>query len=324
MSRYVLIVLLQVLAATPGRTQLVAPGEKVERLRGGFDFLEGPATDRDGNVYFSDPRQQTTWKWSVDGEITLVRENTNMANGHYFDRNGNLLACETLGRRVISIAPDMKTIISVANQIDGKKFNNTNDLWIDPDGGIYFSDPRYIADAGDPEIDGEHVYYVNPDRTAVRLAADEFTRPNGLIGTDDGKTLYVADLGARKTFRFSIEDDGRLADRQLFCEQGSDGMTLDENGNVYLTGIAPADGERRGSAGVSVFNPDGRLIETIEMPTVKVEGGRRDAAVSRQESPANMTFGDRDHRTLFICARTGFYAVKMTVRGHKTQFEFVK
>lgn len=277
---------LLVAAASAQDVGLVAEGAKVRRLADGFAFTEGPACDKAGNVFFSDVRNSRTFRWSTDGELTTFRENTGGGNGLYFDRDGNLVCCEGGARRITSVAPD-GTVTVLADRYDGKKLNSPNDLWVDPDGGVYFTDPRY-GGSGDIEQDGYHVYYLSPDRQTVTRVIDDMTMPNGVIGTADGKLLYVADAGARKTYVYDITGPGQITGRRQFAAQGSDGMTLDEQGNVYLTGD-----------GINVYSPAGERIATIPVP----------------ERPSNLTFGGQDGKTLFITARTGFYAVPMNVRG---------
>ena len=266
--------------------ELVAPGAKVEPLARGFVFTEGPACDAKGNVYFTDIPNARIHKWSVDGKLTTFRENSGRANGLYFDREGNLLACEGGNRRLVSISPDGKVTV-LADNYNGKKLNSPNDLWIDPNGGVYFSDPRYGADEG-MEQDGFHVYYLPPNRKQLVRVLDNLVKPNGVVGTADGKLLYVADAGDGKTYVYRIQPDGSLTDRKLIAPVGSDGMTLDEQGNLYLA---------RGV--VHVYSPQGKNITTIEVP----------------ESPANVCFGGKDRRTLFITARKGLYSIRMNVRG---------
>lgn len=266
--------------------ELVAPGAKVQKLAGGFAFTEGPACDAQGNVYFSDVRSERIHKWSLDGKLSTFRENTGRANGLYFDRHGNLLACEGGNRRLTAISPDGNVTV-LARGYNGKKLNSPNDLWIDPQGGVYFTDPRYGPVDG-LEQDGFHVYYLPPDRKPLVRVLDDLVKPNGVVGTADGKLLYVADAGDSKTYVYRIPSDGSLTDRKLIAPVGSDGMTLDEKGNLYLT---------RGV--VHVYSPDGTNIATIEVP----------------EAPANVCFGGADRRTLFITARTGLYSIRMNVRG---------
>lgn len=267
-------------------SDLVAKGAKVENLAGGFKFTEGPACDAAGNIFFSDIPNSRIHKWSVDGKLTTFRENSGRANGLYFDKDGNLLACEGGNRRVTRISPQGKVTV-LADSFGGKRLNSPNDLWIDPRGGVYFTDPRYGSQDG-LEQDGFHVYYLAPGSGKLVRAIDDLIKPNGIIGTADGKLLYVADPGASKTFVYKINPDGSLSDPKLAAPEGSDGMTLDDRGNLYLT---------RGA--VVVYSPAGKKIATIETP----------------ERPANVTFGGKDRQTLFITARTGFYCLQMNVRG---------
>jgi len=268
---------------------VVAVGAKVEKLAGGFKFTEGPAADAQGNIFFSDIPNNRIHKWSSDPGapgLSTFRENSGGANGLYFDKKGNLLACEGTGRRLVSIDPTGNVTV-LADKYEGKKFNSLNDLWIDPNGGVYFTDPRY-GGRDDMEQDGEHVYYLSPDRKKLIRVIADLVRPNGVIGTPDGKKLYVADHGGKKTFVYDINKDGTLSNKKLFAPEGSDGMTIDNQGNIYLTTDV-----------VAVYNSKGEKIETIQIP----------------ETPANVTFGGKDKRTLFITARTSLYSVRMRVRG---------
>jgi len=270
-----------------GQSTLIAPGGTVEKLAGGFMFTEGPAADAEGNVFFSDIPNRRIHKWSVDGQLSTLRENSGGANGLYFDAHGNLFACEGTARRVTGTDPQ-GNIAVLADSYDGKKLNSPNDLWIDPQGGVYFSDPRY-GGMEDLQQAGFHVYYITPDRKQVKRVTNDLVKPNGVLGTVDGKHLYVADAGDRKTYVYAIQPDGTLAEKKLFVPQGSDGMTRDEKGNLYLTA----------GGSVVIYDPHGQKIESIAVP----------------ENPANMTFGGKDRKTLFITARTSLYAVPMSVRG---------
>ncbi len=290
MSRMFAIAILVMFATVPqvsaDTSELVADGGKVEKLADGFIFTEGPAVDADGNVFFTDIPNSRIHRWSTDGKLSTFRENTGRANGLFFDRDGNLLCCEGGARQLTSVTPEGKVTV-LANDYDGKKLNSPNDLWIDPQGGIYFSDPRY-GDMSDLEQDGFHVYYLSPDRKKLTRVVDDMVKPNGVLGTKDGKLLYVADAGDGKTYVYKILGSGQLGERKLIAPVGSDGMTLDEHGNLYLT---------RGA--VRVYSPSGESLGTIEVP----------------EGPANVVFGGKDRKTLFITARKGFYAIPMKVRG---------
>ena len=265
---------------------LIAPGAKVSLLAEGFIFTEGPACDSKGNIYFSDVRDSKTYKWSIEGELSTFRENTLETNGMYFDANGNLICCEVVGRKVSRVTPD-GNVTTIVDQYDGKKFNSPNDLWIDPTGGFYFTDPRYRTMDG-LQQDGFHVYYVAAGGDEAVRVIDNLVKPNGIVGTSDGGTLYVADHGASKTYSYEIAAPGKLGRRSLVTPHGSDGMTLDKHGNIYLT----ADE-------VEVFRPDGEKVATIEVPG----------------KASNVVFGGKDRKTLFITANNRLYNVKMSVKG---------
>ena len=267
---------------------VVAPGATVEKLAGGFVFTEGPAVDAEGNVFFTDIPNNRIHKWSLDGKLSTFRENSGGANGLFFDEGGNLLACEGGGRRLVSISRKGELTV-LADKYEGKRFNSLNDLWINLKGGVYFTDPRY-GGRDNMEQGGEHVYYLSADRKKVVRVIDDMVRPNGLIGTPDGKSLYVTDHGDRNTFVYTVNSDGTLSNKKPFAPEGSDGMTMDNEGNVYLT-----------TGTVSVYNKQGRKIQAIEVP----------------ERPSNVTFGGKDRMTLFITARKSLYSVRMQVRGVK-------
>ena len=276
-----------------GRTaSIIAPGATVTLLSDTFKFTEGPAPDADGNVFFTDQPNDRIGKWSTDGTLTDFMKPCGRSNGLFFDRAGNLWACADMNNELWKIDPQGNVTV-VVKEYDGKKLNGPNDLWIDTHGGIYFTDPLYKRNywTRDPAMqqDGQHVYYLAPDRRKLTRVADDLVQPNGIIGTPDGKTLYVADIGDRKTYRYKVNPDASLSEKTLFCSMGSDGMTIDNEGNVYLTG-----------RGVHVFNPAGEKIEQIGID----EGWT-----------ANVTFGGKDRRTLFITAMDSLYALDMRVKG---------
>ncbi|MFB0525001.1 MAG: SMP-30/gluconolactonase/LRE family protein [Phycisphaerae bacterium] len=296
---YSLIVLLLVVVTTGWSAEsVVEPGAEIEKLAGNFKFTEGPAADAEGNIFFTDIPNNRIHKWSLDGKLSAFREDSGGANGLFFDKEGNLIACEGGGRQLVSIDPKGNVTV-LADKYEGKRFNSLNDLWIDPKGGIYFTDPRYGRSRDDMEQEGEHVYYLAPDRKKVIRVIDDMVRPNGIVGTPDGKLLYVTDPGGNKTFVYTIDKDGTLSNKKLFAPEGSDGMTIDNEGNVYLT-----------TKVVAIYNSKGEKIETINVP----------------EQPANVCFGGEDKRTLFITARTSLYSIKMRVKGaepkRKVEYRF--
>lgn len=273
------------MAQAPGEG-IIAQGASVVKVADGFTFTEGVASDASGNVYFTDIPASRIFFYDLENKGKIYLENSNRANGLHVDRDGNIIACEgAVGGRLVKISPEGRVSV-LANGYMGKSFNSPNDLWESPAEGFYMTDPRYGRNRENLPQDGEHVYYILPDYDEVTRVINDMVRPNGLTGTPDGSILYVADHGDSKIFRYSIMDDGTLDDKQLFAEEGSDGMTLDSRGNVYLTNDA-----------VKVYSPAGRLIETIEVP----------------ERPTNVCFGGKDGRTLYITARTSVYKIEMNV-----------
>jgi gluconolactonase len=273
----------------------VAAGAKVEKLAGGFEFTEGASVDADGNVYFTDQPKDRILKWSTDGKLSTFMEPCGRSNGLCFDADGKLWACADEKNELWKIDVKTKEKTVVVKDYGGKLLNGPNDVWVRPDGGAYFTDPFYKRaywKRGPEEQDKRAVYYVSPDGKVTRVD-DDYGQPNGLVGTPDGKTLYVADIGRGKTFAYDIQPDGSLKNRRLFCSMGSDGMTLDSDGNVYLTG-----------RGVIVFDKAGKKLTTIDVPELWT---------------ANVCFGGKDMQTLFITASKGLYALKMKVKGAARQ-----
>ncbi|MDK1021058.1 MAG: SMP-30/gluconolactonase/LRE family protein [Candidatus Hydrogenedentes bacterium] len=275
-------------AAGPSHAEsLVAEGAEMKRVSTNHVFTEGPAVDKDGNLFFTDLGKSIIHKLSLSGDLSDFNAESAGSNGLYFDSAGTLFACEQNNGRIVRYGEDGATTVLV-DSYDGKPFNSPNDLWVDAKGGVYFSDPRYFRRDEKPQ-DGEHVYYIAPNGKTRRII-DDMVRPNGIIGTADGKTLYVADHGGNKTYAYSIAADGSLSNKREFAPEGADGITLDERGNLYLAG-----------QGVTVYSPGGTKLETIDVP----------------EGPSNVTFGGKDGKTLFITARTSVYAIDMRVGGQR-------
>ena len=264
--------------------------KEVEKLAGDFKFTEGPAIDAKGNVYFTDIPNHLILIWTIDNKLDTFRTNSGRANGLYFDKDENLLVCEGEKGQITSTSPD-GDYIAIASEYDGKRFNQPNDLWPDGKGGVYFTDPKYGADDIDLPQDGMHVYYIKPDHTSVIRVCNDFEKPNGVIGTPDGKILYITDTQVRKTYKYDIQKDGSLSNKTLFVELGCDGMTIDNTGNVYLTTL--------GKNTVDIFSPSGVLLESIKVP----------------ERPSNVCFGGKNRNQLYITARTSIYRVEMNTKG---------
>jgi gluconolactonase len=291
--------LLAILFSAPARADeasIIAPGAKLEKLAGGFVFTEGPSVDAKGNVYFTDQPNDRIMLWSVEGKLSTFLQPAGRSNGLCFDASGALWACADEKNELwrIDVATGKHEV--VVKDYHGKLLNGPNDVWVRPDGGLYFTDPFYKRPywkRGPTEQANEATYYLSPDRKSLTRVTGDLSQPNGIIGTPDGKLLYVSDIRAGQTFAYDIQSDGSLANKQLFCKLGSDGMTIDDQGDVYLTG-----------KGVTVFDKTGQQIEHVAVP---------------EDWTGNVCFSGRDRQTLFITASKGIYALKMTVKGAARQ-----
>ena len=273
------------------KNRLFAKGASVELVSSEFSFTEGPAVSIAGNVYFTDQPNDRIMLYSISGNLSTYMEGAGRANGLYIDNFGNLLACADEKNELWQIDRSKKVTV-LLKDFEGKKFNGPNDLWVHPDGGIYFTDPYYKRPYWtDPEqeMESQDVYYLSSDRKTVRRVANDLEQPNGIVGTKNGKQLYVADIKAGKTYRYDISPNGDLSNKTLFVEMGSDGMTLDNKGNLYLTG-----------KGVTVFNKKGKKIQQIPID---------------ENWTANVCFGSHKQKTLFITAMKSLYKVDMRVKG---------
>lgn len=293
--RFFSLIALTVLAASSAtfaaESSIIAPGAKLEKIAGGFLFTEGASADSQGNVYFTDQPNDRIMRYSTDGKMEEWLKPAGRSNGTKVYKDQALIACADEKNELWSIDLATKKPTVIIKDYQGKLCNGPNDVWIRPDGGMYFTDPYYKRDywkRGAKEMP-ECVYFISPDRKTVTRVADDLRQPNGIVGTPDGKTLYVADIGGGKIYAYDIQDDGSLANKRLFCNMGSDGMTLDLAGNVYITG-----------KGVTVFDKTGQKIEHIDVP---------------ENWCGNICFGGKDHQTLFITASKGFYAIRMNVKG---------
>jgi gluconolactonase len=271
-------------------TAIIAPGATPQLVARQFSFTEGPAVDKAGNVFFTDQPNNKIWQYSTGGELSVFMDSSGRANGLDFDRNDNLVSCSEEKNQLWSISKK-KEVTVLLDVVEGKRLNGPNDLWIAPNGDIYFTDPYYQRPwwtRTKPEMEGQHVYRLPQGKKEVVRVINNLTKPNGIVGTPDGRTLYVADIEGKKTYRYSIQPDGSLQNATLFADMGSDGITLDNRGNVYLTGN-----------GVTVFNAAGQRIAQIPLPGWT----------------ANVVFGGKKRDQLFITANTAVYTLQMQVRG---------
>jgi len=275
------------LPADPPLPGIAAPEAEVRKLAGEFKFVEGPAWDFKHNaLYFSDIPPARIMRYT-GSRVTVALENSQQSNGLMFDRDGNLIACEHGGRRVSRGQPG-KLGADIVTHYKNKRLNSPNDLWIDAEGGIYFTDPRY-GKSDDLEQDKEAVYYLASDGT-VRRIIDELKKPNGIALSPDGKNLYVIDNRDNLLCRYQILTPGTIGPIQrIALVDHPDGMTVDIQGRLYITS----------RFGISVFDRNGKWIGLLSTP----------------EQPANCTFGGPGWHTLFITARTSLYAVSTLTRG---------
>ncbi len=266
---------------------VVAHGAAPTLCAEGFGFSEGPVSDAEGNVWFSDYADDVIYRWSVSGSLERVWDDIGGPIGLAFDENGILYVCAARAHRIRTVAPD-GTATDLPDRFNGKLFNSPNDVWIDPAGGVYFTDPRFSPLPEEVEQDGFHIYRILPGGEIIR-AADDLNRPNGITGSPDGRTVYVTDTPDDVTYAYTVRGDGALGDRRVFAEEGYDGLTVDEAGNVYITM----------QTSVEVYSPDGDRIESIPFP----------------DKPTNVCFGGPDRTTLFVTARASLYSLRMQVKG---------
>jgi gluconolactonase len=281
--------------STDGKAQVttgpVAEGS-VKLVGEGYKFTEGPTVDSEGNVYFTDQPNNRIVLLSIDGTISDFLKPAGRSNGMYFAPDGALIACADEANELWEISRDGKHRVLLSS-FDGQKLNGPNDVWLDDNGTIYFTDPYYQRPWWEHKKSPQpkqSVYKVDRDGSNVLCVDDALVQPNGIIGDAKRRLLFVADIGDKKTYRYTIAKDGNLLDRTLFCRQGSDGMTLDAAGNLYLTG----------SAGVYVYNEAGELIQTIAVP---------------KPWTANVALGGKDRKTLVITASDSVFTIPVKYPG---------
>jgi gluconolactonase len=268
----------------------VAPS-LVKKLAGDMGFLEGPVwIPAEGDyLVFSDIPADQMKRWSEQGGLSTFRKPSQNANGNCLDREGRLITCEHGGRRV-SITGKDGIVKTVVDRYNGKRLNSPNDAVVQSDGTIWFTDPDYgLTSPQDKEQDANHVFRFNPRNNDLRVVASDFDKPNGLCFSPDEKRLYIADSGRPKHIRvFEVQKDGSLANGRVFCaidKGGPDGIRCDTQGRIFSSA----------GDGVQIFSSQGKLIGKILVP----------------ETPANLCFGGKDGRTLFITARKSLYAIHL-------------
>jgi len=277
-----------------GLRNVVSPDAKVELVQEGFVFTEGPLPTTDGGLLFSDLRASRIYRLDLSGEISVFRDKTDQTNGLAYTARGELLAAETGGRR-ISISGRNEEVQELTRGDGRNPLVAVNDLIADAKGGVYFTDPNVR-----PIVPGRKVfvYYLPPGERFARVVDDSIVRPNGLVLSLDGRTLYVDDTVGPEVFAFDIRADGRLEGKRVFArlrdlkpgeDSGADGMAIDREGRLYVTCVR----------GVQMFDRTGEYLGTIPVP-------RR---------PTNVAFSGPGKATLYITAREGLYRVRMLTRG---------
>lgn len=279
-------------AESPKFWELFAQDAKLEKVAGGFGFTEGPVWDPHGFLYVSDEEKNRLSRVYPDGRVEKLLD-IGDPDGSTLDAKGSLITTASVLRAIVQVDPDGKFKV-LADKYDGKKFNSPNDVILGPDGALYFTDPTLDLPKGEQqELSFQGVYRLGSDGT-VSLLTSDLRQPNGLAFSPDGKRLYIDDTQQREIRVYDFAPPGELKSGRLFGkEEGRggvpDGMRIDVEGNLYVTG----------PGGVWVWDPDGNHLGTIVMP----------------ESTANLNWGDADYSTLYITARTSVYRLKSRTRG---------
>ena len=281
-------------AESPQFWNLVDRNAKLSMVGTGFGFTEGPVWDQSVFLYVSDETINKIYRLHLDGkkeEVIALGD----PDGNTFDRQHRLIDCASVLRAIIEVTPDGKYKI-LADRYEGKKFNSPNDVVVGPDGALYFTDPTLDLVAGEKqEIPFQGVYRLDA-KGNVQLLTKDLTQPNGLAFSPDGKHFYVDDSEQRNIREYDFAPDGTLTNGRIFGEEPGgkgegvpDGMKVDENGNIFVTG----------PEGIWVWDAKGNHLGTIVMP----------------EQPANLAWGDKDYRTLYITATTSVYRLEMKTAG---------
>ena len=275
---------------------IVPAGAKLEKLVTGMKFSEGPVwvARECGYLVFSDIPSDELKRWTPKEGLTTFRKPSDNANGNTVDRQDRLVSCEHSGRRVSRLEKD-GTLRTLVDRYDGRKFNSPNDVAVKSDGTVWFTDPDYGLGGKPHDYEGCFVFRFDPKTKALTVLARDFDKPNGICFSPDEGKLYVADSGKPRHIRmFDVQKDGTVTGGSVFCEidQGvPDGIRCDAKGRIFSSA----------GDGVHIFAPDGKLIGKILMP----------------ETPANLSFGGKNGKTLFITARTSLYSIELLTKGIK-------
>jgi gluconolactonase len=308
----------EILRDDPELDKIVTPGTKIEKLAGGFLFTEGPVwvprtADSEGYLLFSDPNNNTIYRWTPDGQVSIYRTKSGYAgadigeygqpgsNGLTLDAEGRLTINQHGNRRVVRLEKNGQLTV-LADQYEGKRLNSPNDLVYKSDGALYFTDPPFglpkFYDDPRKELPFSGVFRVSSNGRQVQLLTAELKGPNGLAFSPDERYLYVDNWDEKRKIimRYEVNSDGALANGKLFFDMTSapgedalDGLKIDQKGNLYVSG----------PSGLWIISPEGKHLGTIVGP----------------EHPHNFAWGDDDGKTLYLCARTGLYRIRLNVPG---------
>jgi gluconolactonase len=282
-------------AVSPKFWDVVDQKAKLETVATGFGFTEGPMWDPSGFLYVSDETINKIFRVYPDGrkeEVIALGD----PDGNTFDRKHRLIDCASVLRAIIAVTPDGKYKI-LADHYDGKRLNSPNDVIVGPDGALYFTDPTLdLVEGEKQELSYQGVYRLD-DSGTLRLLTKDLTQPNGLAFSPDGKHFYVDDSEQRNIRVYDVAPDSTLSNGRIFGEEPGakhdgvpDGIKVDKSGNLFVTG----------PKGIWVWDANGNHLGTIAMP----------------EQPANLTWGDKDYRTLYITATTSVYRLAMKTQGY--------
>ena len=282
--------------------QVVGGDSPLEQVATGFIFTEGAMWNgKTGELIFSDMPGDIVRKWSAENGVTVYRQPSGKANGHYLDPEGRLVSCEHANSRVIREEHD-GSITVLATHYDGQELNSPNDVIVKSDGAIYFSDPTYgrmdvFGVLREQDLDFQGVYRIDPHSGDLTLLASDFGQPNGLTFSVDEQRLFINDTDRGHIRVFDVAADGSISGGEVWAtpegpgDGGCDGMKIDSEGNLYVTG----------PGGIFVYSPDGTCLGVIHTPEVA----------------ANFTWGDDDLRTMYITASTSLYRTRVNVPGRK-------
>jgi sugar lactone lactonase YvrE len=262
-----------------------------QKVRGDFQFLEGPVwVPARNELIFSDIPASRIYRYTpATNSFSVFREPSGQANGNALDPQGRLVTCEHENRRTSRTEPDGK-VVPLATHYEGKRLNSPNDIVCKSDGGVYFSDPPYAVKPEQRELDFQGVFRVSPDGKTLTLLVRDFVKPNGLAFSPDEKILYIADTELGHIRAFDVNGDGSITNSRIFCKvERPDGFRVDIEGNLYISAMVS----------VEIFD----------------RGGKKTGEITLDQRPANVAFGDPDRKTLYICARTGFYKVRVPIPG---------